>query len=191
MVPWDGDSQQVPVNQLDPGTWLEILLAEPALSCCSFQGGYCLFVDGEAWNGDADSLSGELCFCFDEFWMTTSWLNALQRLLAGESGPVLMAYWEESRAEMAWYPPDLLTLIDKHHTGVIYPEVLLPLEDFYVALCEATEQYLDFCTALEPVLAGQHMPEATRGLIQKEMQPEVFRAQLNRLRLLWQSQHQP
>jgi hypothetical protein len=60
------------------------------LSCCSFQGGFLIRIDGKPWND---------VYAIDEFWMTFTWVAALKSLVrANDQKSTASAFpWEGSR----------------------------------------------------------------------------------------------
>jgi|GEM_PF-3394256 len=108
------------------------------LNCCCFQGGYFIDIDGSPWSDDGT---------VDEFWMTESWLSALNSIFDGQS-TAGAAPWEESNLSMK-REGDVLELVDISHGGrITMSKVAVPLFAF-------TEQMLResklFCTWVDEI----------------------------------------
>jgi hypothetical protein len=101
---------------------VDVYLTEERLTCCSFQAGFFIDVDGVPWSDDGT---------VDEPWMTLVWFHALRDLLRGspDTGP-MTGPWEESR--MTWsLVGDTLAMVDD-----VAPRVEVPFEDFATRLFE-------------------------------------------------------
>ncbi len=62
-------------------------LAKPRLTCCSFQGGFVIWVNGQCWNS----------YTIDEFATTMNWYGAYEKLLReGEQIKTTTWVWDES-----------------------------------------------------------------------------------------------
>ena len=64
------------------------------MSCCAFQGGFLITIDGKPWNE---------IYGLDEFAMSFTWLHALKKLLQSDSSQpsTTNAFpWEESTMEL-------------------------------------------------------------------------------------------
>lgn len=150
----DDEPDYQPVTQLEPAAQLSAWLAAEHLSCCTLQGGFLILADGAPWNRDA----------IDEISMSTTWLGAVERLLAGAASQGVWA-WEESNMTLVRRGEDV-EMYDVHHAGsVVCPLVRFPLRDFALALAEAAEQAGTFLGA---VLALD-MPEAAREVLQANL----------------------
>lgn len=171
--------EQVQVKTLSPQRLYQAYLAQPKLSCCSFQGGYGLLVAGQPWNAEIEREKTE--YCLDELWMTLSWLEGLKRILAGEN-QVRIPYWEESQAQLKRHSATQIEIIDRHASGqVLYPPFQADLMAFYSQLCQATQSYLDFFQNFETELQVQNCPAALQEKIVSEMQIAEFRQALSAL----------
>jgi hypothetical protein len=171
--------QQVQVEHLSPQSLYQAYLAQPKLSCCSFQGGYGIVHSGQPWN--AEISHSQIEYCLDEFWMSLSWLAGLRRILEGE--PLVgIPYWEESQAQLKRISVTQLEIVDRHASGqMLYPPIEADLGAFYLQLCQATQSYLDFCQCFETELQAQNCPSALREKIVSEMQMAEFKQALSAL----------
>ncbi|MCP3063850.1 hypothetical protein LXT21_34250 [Myxococcus sp. K38C18041901] len=120
--------------------YLDEVLQQPRVSCCSFVGGFFIDVGGVAFS-DEDSV--------DEFWMTWSWFFALDTLLDGadeaQAGP-----WEESALRL-WRLGDVLAMEDRSASGApTTPRVQVALHPFARSLAR---QGLEFLALGERLLA--------------------------------------
>ncbi len=131
---WRGPEVDV-FTDLDDDTWLvgpdaarhashalDWIMSRDRVTCCSCQGGFDIWVDGESWNHS----------CVDEWWMTMTWFHGLEHLLGGGShfevtGRTALweqaetvflrrkerlilwddAAWDEDDEEASWWPIDV------------------------------------------------------------------------------------
>lgn len=178
-----GLRQQVRLENLSPASLYQAYLAQSHLNCCSFQGGYVMLLNGQAWN--AETERGKTEYCLDEFWMSVSWLAGLKRILAGEP-QVRTPYWEESQAGITRSSATQLEIVDRHASGqMLYPPFQVGLSDFYLQLYQATQAYLDFYHAFEKELAIQGCSAALRKTFVTELQIAEFTQALNELQQHW------
>jgi hypothetical protein len=112
---WLPVSKAAQYNDLLIDDWL----SRERLTCCDFQGGFLIDADRTRWNSTS----------VDEYWMTMSWLNALTRLIQGES-PVSAYPYEEGEMILE-RSGDRLTLYEKEYQrhGVC-PPITLPFAAF-------------------------------------------------------------
>src|SRR5215475_1411403 len=75
----------------NPQRLIDYYLEEENQSDSTFQGGYCITVDGKIWNGNPD-------FYFDIFSFTLNWLSGVDDLLSGKTSSADVGFWEESVA---------------------------------------------------------------------------------------------
>ncbi|MFT3764243.1 MAG: hypothetical protein QM820_01785 [Minicystis sp.] len=147
-------------------------LAEDRLSCCSFQGGFFIDIDGEPWSDDGT---------VDEYWMTVSWFAALAALLGGEetfgptSGP-----WEES--QLVWRREgDDVVMEDIHHSGsVAMKKVRVPLRPLAERVAAEGRRFLTLAVAIGAEVVrrrvagegdGEKLDEIERNLV--EVAPQM------------------
>jgi hypothetical protein len=102
----DHDFGWLPVQAAGQYTtaFIDDWLARPRLTCCDFQGGLLLDIDGVRWNGTG----------FDEFWMTVSWYWALTQLWHGATEAQAHP-WEEGHLILQ-RAGDRLTMFETRHT---------------------------------------------------------------------------
>ncbi len=90
------------------------------LTCCSFQGGFFIDIDGKPWSDEST---------VDEFHMTMTWLHALTHLFEG-APQAKAAPWEESGMTLTRIG-DELELQDVHYSGaIVLPKVRVPMNEF-------------------------------------------------------------
>ena len=65
---------------------VDAYMAKESLSCCDFAGGFEIRIDRRIWNDGG----------IDEFWMTVSWLMALEKIVVEGESEATAAPWEES-----------------------------------------------------------------------------------------------
>lgn len=99
---------------------LDHYISTSGLHCCDLQGGLFIQVDGQVWSDDGT---------VDEFWMTMTWLEALNTILDGAHAAAAHP-WEESRLALTCVG-DSLEMEDTHHSGhIAMPRVQVSLADF-------------------------------------------------------------
>jgi len=99
---------------------VDYYLSVDDLHCCGFQGGFFIDIDGKPWSDEGT---------VDEFWMTTTWIRALQEVLDGKE--IAKAHpWEESNLTL-YRKGDELELEDVHFSGrTAMPKIRVPLSEF-------------------------------------------------------------
>jgi hypothetical protein len=141
------DEEWLPVDMFlpDGDDLLDHYIGTAGLHCCSFQGGFFIDVDGQAWSDDG---------MVDEFWMTTTWLSALQEILDG--APAATAHpWEESRLALAC-AGDTLEMEDIHHSGhIAMPRVQVSLADFSRQVVAESRKFAQLIEQLKMAIASR------------------------------------
>ncbi len=130
------------------------------ISCCSFQVGFFIDVDGVPWS-DGGTV--------DEPWMTMSWFYALLTLLGGDdhAGPTT-GPWEESRLTWA-LTGDRLAMEDVHHSGrVSMRRVEVSFVDLARRICEGGRLLADITRAVRRELLSRR-PRSDDGETQRRL----------------------
>ncbi|MCS6814922.1 MAG: hypothetical protein NZ772_15305 [Cyanobacteria bacterium] len=106
---------------------LDDYLGQQRLTCCSFQGGFAIDVDGVRWNEGG----------IDEFWMTMHWFEGLNRVLRGGAiATAVTSVWEESWLVLHRHG-DTLTFHDGYAPPFVHPPVSVNLWAFAACLLRA------------------------------------------------------
>jgi hypothetical protein len=127
-------------------------LAKPSLTCCSFQGGFVIWVDEQCWND----------YTVDEFSMTMHWYLAYEELLKqGGQAKTTTWVWEESSLNLQRAEDSLLMYEERYAlfnsclpVTVNFWEVgrqLVSEGRYYVSYIQAIQQLLATYYPLEPL----------------------------------------
>jgi hypothetical protein len=141
----------VPVEELlkDPEALLDYYLADEDKTDSTFQGGYCISVNGKKWNGDND-------FYFDLFAYSLNWLKGIQQLLLKESHVAEVGFWEESVAKATLIGDSQLQIQDAGVNGrVLAAPVTVDLEAFCRALLSAGRGYEELAASVKQLIIGR------------------------------------
>jgi hypothetical protein len=135
---WLPVSKATSYNDLLIDEWL----SRERLTCCDFQGGFLITVNGTRWNGTL----------IDEYWMTMSWFNALERLIRGESRASAFP-WEEGEVILE-RSGDHLTLYEKDHVrhGEC-PPITLPFTAFTQHIAGQSRLFANWVRSLHESIA--------------------------------------
>jgi hypothetical protein len=139
------DEQWVPIDTfLSYGDYLlDHYISTPGLYCCNFQGGLFIQVDGQVWSDDGT---------VDEFWMTMTWLHALNTILDGTSTATAHP-WEESRLTLTRVG-DALEMEDIHYSGhIAMPRVQVSLADFGTQVAVEFRKFARLLAELKAAIA--------------------------------------
>jgi hypothetical protein len=132
--PWTEDWFPIDLCLDDVASVVDLYLRNEQATCCTYQGGFFITVDGEVW-----SDSGTV----DEFRMTMTWFNALARLCEGALSAQVWA-WEESALTLT-RDGDWLEMEDIHHSGhVCLPRLRVPLVPFVEEVLREGERFAVF-----------------------------------------------
>ena len=119
------------------GFLLDHYLARERLTCCSFQGGLALEVDGEAWSG------------IDEFHMSANWLRVLAEIARGEARASTYV-WEESNLQLE-RDGEMLALTDNGS-----PRVTVDLRPFAARIAAEMRAFFRIAEAILAAVAVRH-----------------------------------
>jgi hypothetical protein len=140
----------LPVTAAPPqvAALVEDWLREDRLTCCSFQGGFWITINGQEWNQRTT----------DEFWMTLSWLRGLSLLLNGETHAVVY-FWEEGALNLE-RDGDVLMMAEherhQQHTPDFCPPVLVSFMDFVRQIARESQLFAEWMRALHSEIARRH-----------------------------------
>ncbi len=96
-------------------------LSHDRLTCCIFKGGFFIDIDGKPWSDEST---------VDEFWMTMSWLAALNRIFDGAEQANAFP-WEESQMTLTRIGDELELQDVLHYSGaIVLPKVRVPIREF-------------------------------------------------------------
>lgn len=160
----------VPVDELliDPKKLLDHYLSIPRerLTCCSFQGGFCIDVNGKPWNGDAPDD-----YCIDEFWMTLHWLMALEEVLTWTKGINRVTFWEESQATITVKDHGIVWIEDTP-----YAREAVMLEELAALMLRESRKYVQLVKLVNEEMERrkENIDREVRGKIIYEMKGGSF-----------------
>ena len=120
----------------NPKKLLDYYLSEEDATDSSFQGGYCISVNGKKWN----AIAGE--FYFDMFSYSLNWLKGIEILLSKDQTEENVGFWEESNAKAILKESNTLEIIDKTVNGKILGEsVSIDFENFCSLMLSESKKY--------------------------------------------------
>ncbi len=148
-----GEETWTPLVDLEPDAVLAHWTAHGTPTCCRLLGGFEITIDGVHWNENA----------IDEIAMSTTWLPALNKLLAGGMSAFPWA-WEETYMTLG-RRGDSVVMFDVHHSNhVICQRVEIPLAELAEALLFAAKPVEEAFDALLAHAATTQPEEVQRVL---------------------------
>jgi hypothetical protein len=124
---------------------IEDWLHEDRLTCCSFQGGFWITIDGSEWNERTT----------DEFWMTMNWLQGLTQMLKGATH-ARVHFWEESALSLERHG-DTLTMAEherhRQHVPNFCPPVKVSFTEFVQQIARESLLFAAWVRALHSEIA--------------------------------------
>ncbi|MDB5272777.1 MAG: hypothetical protein JWO58_1144 [Chitinophagaceae bacterium] len=120
---------------MTPQVLLDYYLGEEETTDSTFQGGYCISIDGKKWNGKEE-------FYFDLFAYTLNWLKGIEELLLKKQTSVDVGFWEESVAKATLLGNGEIEIMDATVNGRALTDVSrVDLQQFCKCLLQATQTY--------------------------------------------------
>ncbi|MDB5258071.1 MAG: hypothetical protein JWM14_2766 [Chitinophagaceae bacterium] len=130
----------------NPESLLDYYLADEDQTDSTFQGGYCIVVNGKKWNGDND-------FYFDLFAYSLNWLKGIQELLLKETNTAEVGFWEESVAKATLVGETQLQIEDASVNGrVLAPAEVVDFELFSRELLKAGRGYEALAASIKQLI---------------------------------------
>ena len=130
------------------------------LTCCDFQGGFEIDVDGKFWNDG----------CVDEFWMTMSWFYALEAFLNGETEREI-SVWEESRLVLK-RDGDALTMYEVRHLPDTCQPVTVSFRELAAQMCSEGRVFAAWVRSLHDEVA-RRLPNSEVETLQKAIRDRL------------------
>jgi len=132
-------------------------LANPSLSCCSFQGGFVIWVDEQCWND----------YCIDEFSMTMHWYGAYEKLLReGEQAKTTTWVWEESSLNLQRAENSLLMYEERSSLFNSWLPVTVNFWEVGRQLVSEGRYYVSYIQAIQQLLTTYYPLEHLRQVDQ-------------------------
>jgi len=163
----------------DPSGLVNYYLQLPRLTCCDFQAGYCIDVNGKPWNGDNEGYD------YDEPWMTCHWLYGLQAIFNGEAKQAGVGFWEQSTATVKFIDEDILEIEDPaaHAGGGVCAPAWVDAKEFCSQMISETKKYIQLCNMIEEDLnhRGDAVPKERVDTINNELYYAIFQQEMQKL----------
>jgi hypothetical protein len=123
--------------------WLD----DSPLTCCDFQGGFEIDVDGKWWNDGA----------IDEFWMTMHWFQAIEAFLNGATEQEIRV-WEEGHLILQ-RTADAFTMYERNHRPDACPPVTVSFNSLVTQMCAQAQVFAAWVRSLHEEV-NRRLPNA-------------------------------